>query len=117
MSGPKRDRANKELRHQLENARLSGDPVEALIYLRFPRRWRGVNKAEEAEQIFLDLLSRAQSATGETALSKNIFKNLGMLRAVASYGFVEELLRQPEVKEGTSAKLFQSVESNGDEVK
>ena len=90
-----------ELRRQLDRAAASKPaPVEAVLRLRPPtRRSSRPPVPEAAQDVARELLARVAEEVGAAASDYdfNVFPNLGYLVLSASAGFVERVLRQPEV--------------------
>ena len=90
-----------ELRRQLDQAAaLKPGAIQAVLRLRQPARRSSRPPAPEATQVVArDLLARVAEEVGAAASDYdfNVFPNLGYLVLSASAGFVERVLRQPEV--------------------
>lgn len=104
MSGATRRprvKVDPELRRQLDQAAASKTgAVEAVLRLRQPTRRSSRPPVQEAAQdVARDLLARVADEIGAAASDYefNVFPNLGYLVLSAPAGFVERVLRQPEV--------------------
>jgi hypothetical protein len=91
-----------ELRRQLDAAVASQPaPVEAVLRLREPVRRSGRRELEgsAASALARELVARVAAETGvaDSAYDFNVFPNLGYCVLSAPAGFVERVLRQPEV--------------------
>jgi hypothetical protein len=90
-----------ELRRQLDQAAGSrGGPIQVVLRLRQPaRRSSRPPAGEVTEVVARDLLARVAEELGSAASDYdfNVFPNLGYLVLQAPSGFVERVLRQPEV--------------------
>ena len=90
-----------ELRRQLDQAsRSRGGAVEAVLRLRQPVRRSARQPAGETVQVVArDMLARVADELDVSASDYdfNVFPNLGYLVLKAPVGFVERVLRQPEV--------------------
>ncbi len=90
-----------ELRRQLDQAAGSTPgPIQVVLRLRQPaRRSSRAPAGELTELVARDLLARVAGELGAAASDYdfNVFPNLGYLVLSAPAGFVERVLRQPEV--------------------
>ena len=90
-----------ELRRQLDQASASKPgAIQAVLRLRQPARRSSQPPAREATQVVArELLARVAEEVGAAASDYdfNVFPNLGYLVLSAPAGFVERVLRQPEV--------------------
>lgn len=94
MTKPKRD---PELMQQIESARGTGQPVEAVVMLRSDSHSRIVPAPEEVSRLTADVLQRVTDAVGSRPHEVNIFQNLGSFALSASPEFLQKLLKQPEI--------------------
>ena len=90
-----------ELRRQLDQAAGSKPgPIQVVLRLRQPARRSSRPPAGEVTQVVArDLLARVADELGAAPSDYdfNVFPNLGYLVLSAPAGFVERVLRQPEV--------------------
>lgn len=86
-----------ELQRQISGSAASDEPVEAVVVLRPEKPSEVTASPERVEKITHDVLERVEQTQGTHPQRVNVFRNLGSFVVSAPKGFVQELLRQPEV--------------------
>jgi hypothetical protein len=106
-----RARADPELLHQLDEARASAEPVEAVFILRRPGG--SVLAPDEVEHVTKRLLTRVQGETGSEVKDFKVFKHLGSFVVVGDPSLLRLLLDQPEIESGIANRQPGSVDLLG----
>lgn len=87
----RRIKTDPELKRQLDAAKDSTDPVEAVLVLR-----ESIEKASDPDSVARRAMQRVEAEVGLAPDVVNVLANLGIVIVSAQEQFVRKLLTQPE---------------------
>lgn len=99
MSEPEHrvEKADPDLIRQLDVARGTDQPVEAVVWLE-RRDGASTLSPDEVEGAAQAVIDRVAEKVGSKPTGLNVLRNLGILVVVAAEPFVRNLIEQPEVR-------------------
>jgi hypothetical protein len=94
------EKADPELLRQLEDAEAADEPVEAVFVL--GSKDGAPPDPDRVEELALELVERAQQASGGTVEDMNTFRYMASFIARAKPRLIRQLLEEPEIASGVA---------------